>query len=480
MEEHAARGGLAGRPLLRPRGRPCGRPGAPRPVPRRGRGASARRLGRGGGRAAGRGSAPARRRPPYRAPQSFAFAPEAAALGRCAGGFPGAGAYTLRLIVVPMGVILSTGAMTVANTVQSLEVRPVCLFFSDVLNDPITEPWAVWALRWLIWILGISSWISFKRAHMPRQVQWVFMQQWACFMVAILAGFRQLDPPMEVYALMYKLHQVSALIMFLGLWLETVMLWCPSRILHVVYFVTVPIEVLAFAFSGRFYIETGIPYIYGHPEIVLEWLLIFAHFVVVWLRFPAVSAAVGDDGTWRPWVCCFADCCPDLVTHQDQNSASAPARLRGLSGAPASSRCPRTASTKRSAKGPAGARAAAGAVLGLTGVRRRCCAPGGAARRARRGHRHQLEEEEAENLEKPPCRFWSRRPMSRHVLTLHCKPSLLFFSMGGSRRGSFRARRRPPRGLGQAFGGARARQASERALRARPPGQGARGKLHFR
>lgn len=251
------------------------------------------------------------------APQSFGFAPEAAALGHCAGGFPGEEAYTLRLIVIPMGTIFLTGAMTVLNTVQSLDVRPVCLFFSDVLNDPVPEPSAVWALRWLIWIFGVSSWINFKRTYMPQQVQWVFMLQWAMFMLAILTGFRQLDPPVNVYSLMFKLHQSSALVMFFGLWFETVMLWYPSRILHAVFCVTVPVEVLAFALSGRFYIETGIPYIYGHPEIFLEWLLIFTHFVVVWLRFPAVSAAVRD-GTWRPWVSCFANCCPDLVTQQEQ------------------------------------------------------------------------------------------------------------------------------------------------------------------
>jgi hypothetical protein len=227
------------------------------------------------------------------------------------------------LLVVPFGIVLLTGAMTVLSTYETLEARPVCLFFSDVLNNPVGEPWPIWALRWFIWFAGLSSYINFKRMYLPNQVQWVFVVQWATFVIAMLTGFRQVDPPMVIYSMMFKVHQTMALILFVELWLETVMLWWPNRLLHAMYLVVVPVNVVAFALSGRFYIWTGIPYVYGHPEIVLEWSLIFTHFLVVWLRFPVVSAAV-EDGSWRPWTCCFGGYCPELVLHQEQTRFGCP------------------------------------------------------------------------------------------------------------------------------------------------------------
>lgn len=255
---------------------------------------------------------------PHFAAQPFGFQPKAKPNGRHVGDFPGAEAYyTVRLLVVPLGALFAAGTMTVLNTVWDLEAAPVCLFFSDVLNDPKKEPWMAWALRWFLCFWGISSHIEFKRTYLPQQVHWVLLLQWVAFLVAMLTGFRQLDPPHAIYLVMYKVHQLAAMIMFVEIWLETIMLWCPSRILHAVFLFIVPVNIITFAISGWVNIETGIPYIYGHPEIVLEWFIILAHFAVVWARFPAVSAAVAD-GTWRPWVCCFAGMCPDLVTQREQ------------------------------------------------------------------------------------------------------------------------------------------------------------------
>lgn len=261
------------------------------------------------------------------AAQPFGFHPKGAThLGRNVGDFPGARNYTLRILVLPLGALFAACAMTVLNTVHDLEARPVCLFFSDVLNDPKPEPWAVWALRWFLCFTGISSSIEFKRTYLPQQVHWVLLLQWGTFLAAMLTGFRQLDPPQVIYSCMYKLHQLLAMVMFIELWFETVMLWCPSPLLHAIFIITVPVNVITFAISGWVYIETGIPYVYGHPEIILEWLIILVHFVVVWIRFPVVSAALAD-GTWRPWVCCFGGLCPDLVTQREQVQCGCPPSL---------------------------------------------------------------------------------------------------------------------------------------------------------
>lgn len=274
------------------------------------------------------------------AAQPFGFQPKATPRGRHLGDFPGAEAYTLRLLVVPLGALFTAGAMTVLNTVWDLDAAPVCLFFSDVLNDPKPEPWTVWALRWLLCFTGTSSHIAFKFTYLPQQVHWALWLQWVAFIAAMLTGFRQLDPPSVIYGSMYKVHQVMAMVMFIVIWLETVMLWCPSPLLHATFLIAVPVTIITFAISGRVNIETGIPYVYGHPEIILEWFIILAHFVVVWIRFPVVSAAVAD-GTWRPWVCCFAAMCPDLATQREQVQCGCPPGLDGALGEAASPRAGR-------------------------------------------------------------------------------------------------------------------------------------------
>jgi len=265
------------------------------------------------------------------APEPFGFHPKATPRGPHAGGFPGAESYTLRLLVLPLGGLGAAGAMTVLNTVWELEAAPVCLFFSDVLNDPKPEPWTVWALRWVLCFTAISSTVEFKRTYLPRQVHWVLLFQWLTFLVAMLTGFRQIDPPQVIYACMYKVHQIMAMLMFIELWLETVMLWCPSPLLHAIFMVTVPINVITFAISGKVNMWTGIPYVYGHPEIILEWFIILAHFVIVWIRFPAVSTAIAH-GTWRPWLCCFAGLCPGLATQHEQVQCGCPPGLGGTLG----------------------------------------------------------------------------------------------------------------------------------------------------
>mmetsp|Transcript_3123 Transcript_3123/g.6587 ORF Transcript_3123/g.6587 Transcript_3123/m.6587 type:complete len:304 (+) Transcript_3123:94-1005(+) len=212
---------------------------------------------------------------------------------------------TLWLLVAPMCTIIITAMMTVSNTLATLDQDRQVLFISRVLNDPVPEPWVAFAFRWFLWHFSIWRASAFKCRVLPVQYHWLVLASWLSIYVATWAGYCQTEIPHDLNRIKCGIHILAAAAIFITLWLETVTLWWPSEMLNAAYgaIVVVCIGCYAFAnfvFKGRSPLETGIPYIYNQPEVVIEWLVVIVHFPIVWYRYPVVSDAIAD-GSWRPW-----------------------------------------------------------------------------------------------------------------------------------------------------------------------------------
>lgn len=229
---------------------------------------------------------------------------------------------TMRLLILPTLACITTMTMTWLNYQWYSEELGLPLdetyYVSQVINFRRVEPWSAWIARWSIWFLVIFAAVEWKGEVLPWEVMWLPLTWGICLALTIASGVHQYDIRQSYEAPVWGIpgeirlliHVICAFFAFFVCWLETVFFWWPNRIVHGVY------GFLVFGF------------IFPHkPEAVtifMEWVILMAHFILVWWRAPIVDSQI-QTGTWKPWIGCCGVCCPNLAADNSGTNWCPPA-----------------------------------------------------------------------------------------------------------------------------------------------------------
>lgn len=229
---------------------------------------------------------------------------------------------TMRLLILPTLACITTMTMTWLNYKWYAEELGLPLdetyYVSQVINFRRVEPWSAWLARWSIWFLVIFAAVEWKGEVLPWDVMWLPLTWGIALTLVISSGIHQYDIRKSYEApvwgipggFRFLIHMISAFFAFFVCWLETVFFWWPNRYVHAVY----GFLVFAFIFPMK-------------PEVVtifFEWVILLAHFIIVWWRAPTVNSQTLM-GTWRPWVGCCTFCCPHLEVDRTGTNCCPPA-----------------------------------------------------------------------------------------------------------------------------------------------------------
>jgi len=198
-------------------------------------------------------------------------------------------------------------SMRAGLTVCKVTAPEQTLMISSAMNNDYPEPWSTWVPRYFMWHVLVLSMTSFKRRALPEEAWWVPDLTAAAVLVMIWSGYQQTDVTIATLkvpaAVKNGVHDVAAFCFFVTIAFETVMVWWPKRFVVVPYFAAVAAFVGAFCVQKLHLVhvyDSGIPFVHTRWEVLLEWLLVGAHFPIVWWRFPAVEAEM-KTGIWKPW-----------------------------------------------------------------------------------------------------------------------------------------------------------------------------------
>jgi len=212
----------------------------------------------------------------------------------------------MRLIIIPVLASITTMSMTWLSYkwyAHTLEI-PIdeTYYVSQVINFRRVEPWSAWLARWSIWFLVMFGVVEFKGEVLPWELMWLPLM-WGMALVSVIAsGIHQYDVEHAYETTVWGIggderlfiHSVCAVFAFFVCWLESVMLWWPSRALHTCY---------------GFLVVTFIVLPWESVKIAIEWMILGGHLWIVWYRSPMVQQEV-QRGIWKPWVGCCHCCCP--------------------------------------------------------------------------------------------------------------------------------------------------------------------------
>lgn len=95
------------------------------------------------------------------------------------------------------------------------------------------------------------------------------------------------------------------MIAFFLSWYEAVMIWWPSRALHVCY----ALLVCYFLYTQSLGADSNAGNDYD--EYVTQWAVVLMNLIVTWANVPRVQKEI-ELGTWRPWAGGFRWCCGSL------------------------------------------------------------------------------------------------------------------------------------------------------------------------
>jgi hypothetical protein len=184
------------------------------------------------------------------------------------------------------------------------------LFLSSSMNFDYFEPWGMFAARWYLWILSGASICSFKVYHLPKGLTW--LGWWNLFLIygALFTGYKQDHTPENQYALgvLEVMHLVFGAIFLITCWVETCTVWFPNTIFTWVFGGIVFTYLLLYGLTAFVVpLQTGIPFIWDHPEMVAQHAIVIVAFVT-----QCVMAPVMKTKQWEPRTWCFSCLCPQL------------------------------------------------------------------------------------------------------------------------------------------------------------------------
>eukprot|EP00933_Yihiella_yeosuensis_P030975 TRINITY_DN24526_c1_g1_i1.p1 TRINITY_DN24526_c1_g1~~TRINITY_DN24526_c1_g1_i1.p1 ORF type:complete len:265 (+),score=29.73 TRINITY_DN24526_c1_g1_i1:62-856(+) len=248
-------------------------------------------------------------------------------------------ARTVRMILIPLTVIVTTWAMDSLNdndpvmqeVLKKMSIQEDHQSFdfqksggrqmraiSQLLNYRDKEPWAQWVARWSLWHICFFSVTSFKLSVVPAGFhRWLAILYGICMHCTMYSAYRQWSSR-EVY-LLYQhmqdeiLHPLFAFVIFFINILETTFYWASGARMKVLVSFGVYFSVFAFIYvlvdspsmQHFFRRVCGFPLEGVRMEgmwlvnlnvglQVFEFANFITHFVVVWQRAPAIEAQTKD------------------------------------------------------------------------------------------------------------------------------------------------------------------------------------------
>eukprot|EP00420_Gonyaulax_spinifera_P019223 CAMPEP_0197894814 /NCGR_PEP_ID=MMETSP1439-20131203/36028_1 /TAXON_ID=66791 /ORGANISM="Gonyaulax spinifera, Strain CCMP409" /LENGTH=285 /DNA_ID=CAMNT_0043515197 /DNA_START=171 /DNA_END=1026 /DNA_ORIENTATION=+ len=137
---------------------------------------------------------------------------------------------------------------------------------SSCVNNPTPEAWSGFVARWVLWHLTTFFIVECKVEILPRPLTWLPIMWGLTLLIVIWSGIHQFEN--FRYSKHYgeqrqMTHIGCAFVAFITCWIETVCIWCPSRLLHAAFGALV----VSFALVGM-----------SFPELyvgeVLEWSIL--------------------------------------------------------------------------------------------------------------------------------------------------------------------------------------------------------------
>lgn len=211
-----------------------------------------------------------------------------------------------RLVLIPIGTEFVTMFM-------SADAGDDYLFLSSSMNFKWHEPWGMFAARWYLWILSGAAICTFKTYHCPKGLKWLGVWNMVLIYGAVGTGYKQDHAVGQGYSMgiLEILHLIFGLIFLVTCWVETCTVWFPNTIFTVCFGIIVFGYIAVYAVTEFVVpIQTGIPYIMDHPELVLQHCIVIVAYVTQCIVAPTMHTP-----EWRPrsWQCLC--CCLHLPSH---------------------------------------------------------------------------------------------------------------------------------------------------------------------
>jgi len=205
-----------------------------------------------------------------------------------------------RLVLIPIGTEFVTMFM-------SADSGDDYLFLSSSMNFKWKEPWGMFAARWYLWMLSGLAIYTFKTYHCPPGLKWLGCWNMLLIYGAVVTGYKQDHAVGQGYSMgiMEILHLVFGLVFLVTCWVETCTVWFPNTIF------TVCFGILVFGYIALYTvtefvvpIETGIPYIEDHHELVAQHLIVIVAYVTQCITAPDMHTPEWKPRSWACFCCC--------------------------------------------------------------------------------------------------------------------------------------------------------------------------------
>jgi len=205
---------------------------------------------------------------------------------------------TVVLLIMPSVTLVITQGISISEGSEFI-------FVSDALNV-LKEPWGSWALRYSLWNVTFFGLFYFKYKAFPTQIRWLAYFNLGVYLLTLWSGFTMDDPDAYMGSWRQYSHWVMSGVCFILFAVETPAIWWPETSVAVIYTATALVYIACYLLVEVFdkIPDTGIPYIGSHVEIPFEYVILYAHFVIVWLRTPLIEKEGFKSG---PCSCCCSN-----------------------------------------------------------------------------------------------------------------------------------------------------------------------------
>jgi len=193
------------------------------------------------------------------------------------------------------------------------------LFLSSGMNFDHFEPWATFVARWYLWILSGASICSFKVDYLPDGLKW--LGWWNLFLIygALFSGYKQDHEVKENnLGVLEILHLVFGAFFLITCWVETCTIWYPNTIFTWAFGGVVIAYLLLYGLTAFVVpLQTNIPFIMNHPEMVAQHAIVIVAFVTQCVMAPVIYTP-----EWAPRTWCFSCICPHIGNASDADDSS--------------------------------------------------------------------------------------------------------------------------------------------------------------
>jgi len=222
----------------------------------------------------------------------------------------------LPLVVIPLGILFITMFMSAAGGNRYL-------FLSSCMNFDHFEPWGKFAVRWCLWIIAGAAICTFKIFHCPKGLKWLGWWNLVLIYGALFTGYKQDHEPGEyILGPLVVSHLAVGGTFLLTCWVETCTVWYPNTIFTWMFGASVLAYIIIYGLNAFILpLDTGIPFLWNHPELVGQHVIVIVAFVTQCAAAPAMKSS-----KWAPRTWCFSCLCPRLGCAGDDEPRGAEER----------------------------------------------------------------------------------------------------------------------------------------------------------